>query len=320
MKFSADYRALALDALRGRWKTAVLAGLVASVLGANIVGSSGRVISNMSQNANGDTPGFAGLFSTGSGGVLAVLVICILAWAVFTVIVGGAVRLGYARFNLNLADGRDAALSDLASQKHRLWDGFCMNFLQGLYVALWSLLLFIPGVVKAYSYAMTPYIMAEHPGLTANEAITESRRIMDGNKWRLFCLDLSFLGWELLCTLPMLIGISLVFAFTRSADTVLVPLILLSIPLSAGFFFLHPYEEAAWAIFYRDITAAPAITCPDCSSSTSSTACSCPCSGSTGNIFMTGARSAPSTALRRTASGAGAAWRPGSTPPPKFWL
>lgn len=150
MKFSADYRALALDALRGRWKTAVLAGLIASLLGANIVSSSDRVISNMSQNANGDTPGFAGLLSTGSGGVLAVLVICILAWAVFTVIVGGAVRLGYARFNLNLADGRDAALSDLASQKHRLWDGFCMNFLQGLYVALWSLLLFIPGVVKAY--------------------------------------------------------------------------------------------------------------------------------------------------------------------------
>ena len=220
MKFSADYRALALDALRGRWKTAVLAGLIASLLGANIVSSSDRVISNMSQNANGDTPGFAGLLSTGSGGVLAVLVICILAWAVFTVIVGGAVRLGYARFNLNLADGRDAALSDLASQKHRLWDGFCMNFLQGLYVALWSLLLFIPGVVKAYS----------------------------------------FLGWELLCTLPMLIGFSLVFFFTHSADTVLVLPILLSIPLSAGFFFLHPYEEAAWAIFYRDITAAPSDT------------------------------------------------------------
>lgn len=168
MKFSADYRALALDALRGRWKTAVLAGLIASLLSANIVSSSDRVISNMSQNANGDTPGFAGLLSTGSGGVLAVLVVCILAWAVFTVIVGGAVRL--------------------------------------------------------------------------------------------FCLDLSFLGWELLCTLPMLIGFSLVFAFTHSADTVLVLPILLSIPLSAGFFFLHPYEEAAWAIFYRDITAAPSDT------------------------------------------------------------
>lgn len=57
MKFSADYRALALDALRGRWKTAVLAGLVASVLGANIVGSSGRVISNMSQKTPRGLPG-----------------------------------------------------------------------------------------------------------------------------------------------------------------------------------------------------------------------------------------------------------------------
>ena len=55
MKLSADYRALALDALRGRWKTAVLAGLIASLLGANIVSSSDRVISNMSQNANSDT-------------------------------------------------------------------------------------------------------------------------------------------------------------------------------------------------------------------------------------------------------------------------
>ena len=70
MKLSADYRALALNALRGRWKTAVLAGLIASLLGANIVSSSDRVISNMSQNANGDTPGFAGLLSTGSGGAV----------------------------------------------------------------------------------------------------------------------------------------------------------------------------------------------------------------------------------------------------------
>ena len=257
MKVSADYRMLALDVLRGKWRTAVLTGIAASALGATIVSGTSSVTSNSNQS-NGIN---FELFSQPNGGrLLAVLLVSIGLWAIFTLIVGGAVRLGYARFNLNLADGKDAAFSDLFSQKGRLWDGFCMNFLQGLYVALWSLLLFIPGVVKAYSYAMTPYIMAEHPGLTANEAITESRRIMDGNKWRLFCLDLSFLGWELLCTLPMLIGFSLVFAFTHSADTVLVLLILLSIPLSAGFFFLHPYEEAAWAIFYRDITAAPSDT------------------------------------------------------------
>ena len=260
MKVSADYRALALNALHGKWKTAILAGLIASVLGANIVGSTGKITSRMSQSTSGGTPNYAGIFTNGSGRALAVLVVCILAWAVFTLIVGGAAQLGYARFNLNLADGKDAALADLSSQKHRLWDGFCMKFLRGLYTALWTLLLFIPGVVKAYSYAMTPYIMAEHPSLTANEAITESRRIMNGNKWRLFCLDVSFIGWELLCILPMLIGFYVVFTFTHSAEALIILMVLLSIPLGAGFFFLRPYEEAAWAVFYRDITTTPSDT------------------------------------------------------------
>ena len=133
-----------------------------------------------------------------------------------------------------------------------------MKFLQGLYIALWSLLLVIPGIVKTYSYAMTPYIMSEHPSLTANEAITESRRIMDGNKWRLFCLDFSFIGWELLCSLPLYAGGFLVLKyFTGSEAMALSLVLLLTIPLSIGFFFVRPYEEAAWATFYRDITAAP---------------------------------------------------------------
>ena len=244
MKLAADYRALARDALRGRWKTAVLAGLLASALGANIVNATENITSNANranQNSNITPGGSLELFSQANGGrLLAVLVVCIVVWTLFTLVVGGAVRLGYARFNLNLADGKAAAVSDLFSQKGRLWDGFCLKFLQGLYVALWSLLLVIPGIVKSYSYAMAPYIMAEHPALTANEAITESR---------LFCLDFSFIGWELLCVLPMLaaaMGVALVT--------------LLAVPLSAGFFVVRPYEEAAWAVFYRDITAAEAET------------------------------------------------------------
>ena len=133
-----------------------------------------------------------------------------------------------------------------------------MKFLQGLYIVLWSLLLVIPGIVKIYSYAMTPYIMAEHPSLTANEAITESRRIMDGNKWRLFCLDFSFIGWELLCSLPLYAGGFLVLKYFTGSEAMAISLfLLLTIPLSIGFFFVRPYEEAAWATFYRDIIAAP---------------------------------------------------------------
>lgn len=212
MKLAADYRALARDALRGRWKTAVLAGLLASALGANIVNATENITSNANR----------------------------------------------ANQNSNITPGGSL---ELFSQKGRLWDGFCLKFLQGLYVALWALLLVIPGIVKSYSYAMAPYIMAEHPALTANEAITESRRIMDGNKWRLFCLDFSFIGWELLCVLPMLAGFSWVVAAFSDAAAMGVALVtLLAVPLSAGFFVVRPYEEAAWAVFYRDITAAEAET------------------------------------------------------------
>ena len=110
--------------------------------------------------------------------------------------------------------------------------------------------------MKSYSYAMAPYVMAEHPALTANEALTESRRIMDGNKWRLFCLDFSFLGWELLCSVPMFVGFYLIAVNCSTAEALGVALVMLfTVPLSIGFCFLRPYEEAAWAVFYRDITA-----------------------------------------------------------------
>lgn len=67
-----------------------------------------------------------------------------------------------------------------------------------LYTFFWSLLFFIPGIVKAYSYAMAPYILADNPELTGGEALTASREMMRGKKWRLFCLDFSFIGWEIL--------------------------------------------------------------------------------------------------------------------------
>lgn len=75
-------------------------------------------------------------------------------------------------------------------------------------VMLWSILFVIPGYIALYRYAMTPYIMAENENLSVMEAITESKQIMMGNKWRLFCLDLSFLGWELLGILTLGIGFS----------------------------------------------------------------------------------------------------------------
>ena len=74
------------------------------------------------------------------------------------------------------------------------------------------------GVIKAYSYMLVPYIVAENPGIGHKEAINLSRKMMKGNKWRAFVLDLSFLGWKILSLLSFgLIGIFFTNAYTTAA-------------------------------------------------------------------------------------------------------
>lgn len=72
-----------------------------------------------------------------------------------------------------------------------------------LFVFLWSLLFCIPGIVKSYSYSMTPYILARYPGVEASEALKLSMRIMNGRKMDLFIVDLSFIGWNFLGALTL---------------------------------------------------------------------------------------------------------------------
>lgn len=89
-------------------------------------------------------------------------------------------------------------------------------------IFLWSLLLWIPGIIKSYEYSMVAYLLAENPELTNEEAFRLSREFTRGEKWHLFVLDLSFLGWYLLGALCFGIGV----------------------------LFVAPYHEAAVAEFY----------------------------------------------------------------------
>ena len=198
MKYAADFRAIARDALRGRWPVAILTGFVASLIGAGIATGGGG-----SSNSNDDSTSAVirdfqntELWLQIRSFVIIALVVLVI-WLIVTTVIGGAGKLGYAKFNLNLVDNKEATFADLFSQFHRLGDGFCMNFLVGLYTILWTLLFIVPGIIKTYSYAMAPYILAENPDMTATEAITESCKVMDGNKFRLFCLSFSFIGWVL---------------------------------------------------------------------------------------------------------------------------
>ncbi len=80
-------------------------------------------------------------------------------------------------------------------------NAFVLGFVNSIFIFLWSLLLVVPGIIKAYSYALSYYILADNPRMTPSEARKKSVEMMEGNKWRLFCLEISFIGWWLLCIL-----------------------------------------------------------------------------------------------------------------------
>ena len=145
-------------------------------------------------------------------------------------ILGSVVKVGYARFNLNLTAGEKPPFETLFSYFPHWKTVAVAQLLQTVYILLWTCLLIIPGIVASYSYAMTSFILAENPELTASEAITQSKAMMEGNRWRLFCLRFSFVGWAILC------------AFT----------------LGIGNLVLTPYERAAEAAFYREISGGAA--------------------------------------------------------------
>lgn len=101
-------------------------------------------------------------------------------------------------------------------------------FLKGLYIFLWSLLFWIPGIVKSYSYLMVPYIIAENSNLDKSRVFQLSRKMMRGHKWEAFVLGLSFLGWNILGAM--------------SGNLV-------------NIFYVNPYMNATYAEFYSAIKA-----------------------------------------------------------------
>lgn len=156
-------------------------------------------------------------------GVLVVIFLVVLAIAMtVSAFLANPVEVGTARFftrNLN----RSAEVKEVAF-------GFDNNYLQtvktlfwrDLRILLWGLLLVVPGIVKAYEYRMMPYLLADDPTLSTDEAFAQSKRMMDGNKWRAFVLDLSFIGWYLLAIPTVgLITIFYVNPYKRMTDAAL---------------------------------------------------------------------------------------------------
>ena len=219
-----DYRRIARENLEGNWGKSLGIAFVAAIFGALLAGS------NISLNLDLDEEIMQKLPQI----ILSLLgalasVASLLSIAQF--ILSGPVQLGYIQILLKQYHHQEFELSELFSQFYRFKQGFLQHFLRYLYIALWSLLFIIPGIIARYKYAMTPFLMTDHPEMTAKEAIAASEELMNGHKAELFTLGLTFIGWDFLAILS----------------------------LGIGYLWLNPYKNAAYAAFYRDLTSHPAI-------------------------------------------------------------
>ncbi len=135
--------------------------------------------------------------------LLKIAVICAAALVPFgTVVVSGPLAVGLAAFYLQIAREGKANTKNLFKMfSGNMGNAFVLNVLKGVFLALWTLVpvvgIFI-AIVKSYSYAMAQFILIDNPEMNGCKAITASRILMKGKKWKLFCLELSYIGWYLL--------------------------------------------------------------------------------------------------------------------------
>ena len=192
-----DIREFALNELRGNWTQPVLTTLVYVI----VTGAASGILS----------------FVPGIGSLAASLLIA------------APLGFGFAITFLNFMRGidRDDMVGKpfVCFQQYGRYLG--VSVLQTVFIMLWTLLFIVPGIIKGYSYAMTCFIMHDNPQLNADNCIEASKKMMDGNKGKLFLLDLSFIGWALLCILT----------------------------LGIGFLWLEPYIQCSHAKFYEELKA-----------------------------------------------------------------
>ena len=188
MKINSEIRAAAREELQGNWMNPVLATLIY----------------------------FAISSATSVFGIIGLFLVLPIEFG-FTI-----------AFLLFIRGKKEEMINNMFGEFKNYVRALVVPLLTAVFTFLWTLLFIIPGIIKSYSYAMTFFIAKDHPELSADDCIEESMKMMDGHKWDLFLLDLSFIGWALLCLI-----------FT----------------LGIGFLWLCPYVMSSHAIFYKELKA-----------------------------------------------------------------
>ncbi len=225
MMNSKQLRVKAWESLKGKYWMAF-----AVILVTGLIGSIGNSFISFGQNLS-EVLGLvdpAEIDSTMAIGALVlngVVMISAIIGLLFSIFVTDAITVGVSNYFIINTDSKPSFADAFSGFKVKYGRNIGTLLLVGIKTVLWSILFIIPGIIKTYEYAIIPYILADDPEISSKDAFKKANQMMKGNKWRLFKLEFSFIGWAVLCVLT----------------------------LGIGTFFLIPYVNAANAEFYVEL-------------------------------------------------------------------
>lgn len=207
MKTNQDYKNAALAALKGNWAPAIVATIIYFAVTI--------IVSLLTEIYDPET----------SSGAVAGLTL--LGWLLLSIFGSMPLGVGYCNsLNLLLLEDNNQVTGNMLKIGYgNILRNVGGMLLVGVFTFLWTLLLIIPGIIKSLAYSMTPFILKDYPELSANQAINLSMKMMEGRKFDLFYLYLSFIGWGILAL------------FT----------------LGIGYLWLMPYMYTSMASFYQNV-------------------------------------------------------------------
>jgi len=196
--------------LKGHYLPAFVVSLVLGIATGNssVSNSFSNRQNEFMQEGHTFREGFSGYFDYIPRGVMIFAIIAVIVGLLIKIFLLNPIEVGGKRFYVKAAEREEAEISHLIDAfKDGTYKNIAVSlFFRDLYIFLWSLLFIIPGVVKSYAYRMTPYILADNPNMEYSRALELSNQMTMGQKWNIFVLDLSFIGWRILGTLAFGLG------------------------------------------------------------------------------------------------------------------
>lgn len=222
---SKELRARAWESLKGKYWKAFGVTLVMSILmsiGPSVISFSQDLVNVVTMVPAEEMDS---TMAVGALVVVGIALVCVVVGFLISLLVGNAAQVGLCNYFIKNTDSTPDFKDGFSGFKVKYGRNIGTLLLVGIKGFLWTCLFIVPGIIKMYEYAIIPYILADDAEISCKDAFKKAKQMMKGNKWRLFKLEFSFIGWFLLCCLTCGIGA----------------------------FFLDPYYAAAMAEFYAEL-------------------------------------------------------------------